>query len=135
MKKNIYGIIIAIISIINILFMIFCFFVYDMGLNNNIYIIGGTVISIGLLVLLFKNNIYGYIGTIIFYGIQMLGTELLFENFRYGLIIRTESDISVNSADFQWDFNFNAIMLVILAILGYFRHKKLTELKAEAETE
>ena len=111
--------------------MIFCYLAYDMGLNNQIYIIGGTIISIGLLILLFRNNVYGYIGTIIFYGIQILGTELIFENFRYGLIFRTESDVSVNSADFQWDFNFTAILLVVLGILGYFRHKKMTELKAE----
>jgi len=89
----------------------------------------GTIISIGLLILLFKNNVYGYIGTITFYGIQMLGTELIFENFRYGLIFRTESDVSVNSAEFQWDFNFTAILLVVLGVLGYFRYKKLTELK------
>ncbi|WP_299521854.1 hypothetical protein [Winogradskyella sp.] len=135
MKKNIYGIAITIISIINILFMIFCFFVYDMGLNNNIYIIGGTIISIGLLILLFKNNVYGYIGTIIFYGIQMFGTELIFENFRYGLILRSESDGSVNSTDFQLDLNTTAILLAILGILGFMRYKKLTELKAESKTE
>ena len=135
MKKNIFGIIITIISIINILFMIYCYFVYDMGTNNNIYILGGTIISIGLLVLLFRNNIYGYIGTIIFYGIQMLGTELIFENFRYGLIFRTESNNSINSFDFHLDFNFTAFLLVILGIFGYFRHKKLTELKAESRTE
>ncbi len=115
--------------------MIFCFFVYDMGLNNNIYIIGGTIISIGLLILLFKNNVYGYIGTIIFYGIQMFGTELIFENFRYGLILRSESDGSVNSTDFQLDLNTTAILLAILGILGFMRYKKLTELKAESKTE
>jgi len=132
MKKNTYGII---ISIINILFMIYNYIVFDMGMNNNIYVLVGTIISIGLLILLFRNNIYGYIGTIIFYGIQMLGTELIFENFRYGLIFRFESDVNVNSTEFQWDFNYTAILLVILGVLGYFRFKKLTELKAESQTE
>ena len=132
MKKNVYGIIIAIISIINILFMIFCFFVYDMGLNNNIYTISGTIISIGILILLFKNNVYGYIGTVIFYGIQMFGTELIFENFRYGLILRSESDGSLNSTDFQLDLNTTAILLVILGLLGYMRYKKLVELESNA---
>ena len=115
--------------------MMYTVFTYDMGLNNNIYVLVGTIISIGLLILLFRNNIYGYIGTIIFYGIQILGTELIFENFRYGLIFRTESDLKVNSTGFQWDFNFTAILLVILAILGYFRFKKLTEKEAELKNE
>ena len=131
MKKNIYGIIIAIISIINILFMIFCFFAYDMGTNNNIYIIGGTIISIGILILLFKNNIYGYIGTVVFYGIQMFGTELIFNNFRFGYILRSETKFSLNSAELEIDYNFTAILLAIIGILGYFRFKKLTDLKAE----
>lgn len=134
MKNNVYRIIIAIISIINILFMIYCYFVYDMGLINNFYTIGGTVIQIGLLILLFKKNVYGYIGTIIFYGIQMLGTTFIFENFRYGLIFRTESDVSVNSAEFQWDFNLTAILLVILGVLGYYRHKKPTEFNTVEST-
>ncbi len=131
MKKNIYGITIAFISIINILFMIYCYFIYDMGANNNIYIIGGTIISIGLLILLFKNNIYGYIGTIIFYGIQILGTELVFNNFRYGYVLRSQTKFSINSAELPLDINFTAILLMIIGIFGYYRFKKLTEIKAE----
>ena len=111
--------------------MIYTVFVYDMGGNNNIYVIVGTIISIGLLILLFRNNIYGYIGTIIFYGLQMLGTELIFENFRYGLILRNQSDLKVNSAEFYWDFNYTAILLVILAVLGYFLFKKLAKKEIE----
>ena len=108
---------------------------FDMGMNNQIYIIGGTIISIGLLILLFKNSIYGYIGTIFFYVIQMFGTEMIFENFRYGLIFRTEGDGSVNDAAFQLDFNFTAVLLVVLGILGAFRQIKLTELREKSEAE
>ncbi|RKE95466.1 hypothetical protein BXY80_1658 [Ichthyenterobacterium magnum] len=135
MKKNVYGIIITILCIINILFMIFCYFVYDMGKINNIYIIGGTIISIVLLILLFKNNVYGYIGTIIFYGIQMIGTVLIFDNFRYGLIFRQESNMTINSNSFLEDLNFTAILIVILSFLGYYRHMKLQELKTDSQTE
>lgn len=109
--------------------MIFCFLIYDMGINNNIYIIVGTIISICVLFLLYKKSIYGYIGTVFFYGIQIFGTEVIFENFRYGLIFRTQSDGSLNDTTFQLDFNYTAIILVILAILGAFRHIKLTEQK------
>lgn len=106
-----------------------------MGTNNNIYIVSGTIISIELLILLFKNNIYGYIGTIIFYGIQMFGTELICDNFRYGYILRSETKFSINSAELLIDFNFTAIMLVIIGIIRYYRFKKLTVMKAEIQTE
>lgn len=115
--------------------MIYTVSIYNMGLNNNIYVIAGTIISIILLILLFKNNVYGYIGTIIFYGIQMLGTELIFENFRYGLILRNQADLKVNSSEFQWDFNYTAILIVILAALGYFQFKKLAEKESELKNE
>ncbi len=126
MKKNIYGIIVALICSINILFMIFCYFVYDMGTNNNIYILSGTIVSIGILILLFKNNVYGYIGTIIFYGIQMLGTKLICNNFRYGYILRSRTKYSINSTELLLDFNFTAILLVIIGIFGYYRFKNLS---------
>ena len=82
-----------------------------------------------------KKNIYGYIGTIFFYGIQMLGTELVFNNFRYGYILRSQTKFSINSAELPLDINFTAILLVIIGILGYNRFKKMTDIKAKIETE
>lgn len=105
--------------------MIFCFFTYDMGLSNKLYIIGGTIISIGLLFLLFKDRLYGYIGTIAFYGIQIFGTDLIFENFRYGLVLRNQMKFSLGSFEFNLDMNYSAVLLVVLGVLGYLRYNKL----------
>ncbi len=127
MKRNIYGIIITILSVVNVLYMIYCYIIYEMGINNQIYIIGGTIISILLLILILKNKLYGYIGTIIFYGVQMLESELIFENFRYGVVFRSEYDLSINSTEFQWDFNFTSILIVILGIFGSLRLRYLNK--------
>ena len=133
MRKNICGVLITIISIVNILFMIYCYFAYNMGTNNNIYILVGTIISIAILILLFRNNIYAYVGIIFFYGLQMFGTKLIVNNFRYGLILRTESGLRINSSKYILDFNFTAILLVVLGILGFFVFKRMTVLKEEKQ--
>jgi len=125
MKKNIFGLILVALSSVNIVFTIIIFFIYTFGNMNNIYMIGGTIISLTLIYLIVKGNKYGYIGTILFYGIQVFGTTLIFQNYRYGLILKWTQSFELIITSFSFEINFTAIILFVTGIFGLNKLKKI----------
>lgn len=128
MKINIYGIIIIIFLILNIIYMMFYFFSLDWGPANNVYILAGTAISLFLIIMIWKNHLIGYMGTVLFFGVQIFGTDLIFDNFRYGMILRWEQSLNINNSVLFLDINLTAVLLLIMGIIGLYRFKKTNEL-------
>lgn len=106
--------------------MIYVSLANDYGLRNNIYTIIGTIITLGLSYLIVKNNKFGFVGMIIWFGIQIIGTKYIMHNYRYGLIIRLEGSLDFLFIDTNFDYNLTALILFILSIIGWFELKKKT---------
>jgi len=86
--------------------------------------IGGTIISMLLIYLIVKENKYGYIGTILFYGIQIIGTTLIFQNYRYGLVLKWTQSFELIITNISFEINFTAIILFVLGIIGLKKLRK-----------
>lgn len=123
------GFIIILINIISIVFMIYVSLANNLGGRNNIYTIIGTIITLFLTYLIVKNNKFGFIGMMIWFGIQIIGTKYIMHNFRYGLIIRFEGSLDFLFIDTKYDYNLTALIIFILSIIGWFELKKKTKTK------
>jgi len=115
---------IIIICLINLIFSMLIILLNDLGLKNNLYTLSGFAISLFLIFLLIRNSPWGYFGLILFYGVQIIDSEFIFDNFRYGLIFKEEYSINLNNSELLVSFNFTAIILVILGVLGYINANK-----------
>ena len=113
-----------ILSIINIFFTLSLFFIYKYGAMTIGYKIGGTILSILLIYLIVKNNKIGYLGIIIFYGVQIVGTTMVFQNFRYGLGIQIRKSLEFIITNFTLEINFTALILFVFGIIGLKKLKK-----------
>ena len=74
--------------------------------------------------MIFKENKYGYVGTIIFYGIQIIGTAMIFQNYRYGLVLKWTQSFELIITNFSFEINFTALFIFILGIAGLRKLKK-----------
>lgn len=126
MKKNMFGLFIVILSTINILYTLSLFFIYSYDLITIGYMIGGTIISIFFIFLIIKNNKFGYWGIILFYGLQIIGPTLVFQNYRFGPGIILSQSLENIISDSMLEINFTALILFILGIAGL---KKLNKIK------
>ena len=126
MKRNIFGLLIVILSIINIIFTLSLFFFFKYDAMTIAYMIGGSILSIFLIYLIVKENKFGYLGIIIFYGVQIIGTTLVFQNYRYGLNVRLNHSLEYITPDSTLEINLTALILFILGVVGI---KKLTSEK------
>lgn len=124
MKRNIFGLLIVILSIINIIFTLGLFFFFKYEAMTIAYMIGGTILSILLIYLIAKKNKFGYLGIIIFYGLQLFGTTMVFQNYRYGLGIQLNTSLDFIIPDFSLELNLTALILFILGIVGILKLKK-----------
>ena len=124
MKRNIFGVIIVILSIINIIFTLSLFFFFKYEAMTIAYMIGGTILSILLIYLIVKKNRFGYLGIIIFYGLQIVGTTMVFQNYRYGLGIQIRKSLEFIIPDFTIEINFTALILFVFGIMGLKKLKK-----------
>ena len=88
------------------------------------YMIGGTILSILLIYLIVKKNKFGYLGIIIFYGLQIVGTTMVFQNYRYGLGIQIRKSLEFIIPDFTIEINFTALILFVFGIMGLKKLKK-----------
>ena len=120
MKKNIFGLFIVILSSINIFYTLSLFFIYKYEAMTTAYMIGGTILSILLIYLIVKNNKFGYLGIILFYGVQIAGTTLVFQNYRYGLGIQLRESFEL----FTIEINITALILFVFGIMGLKTLKK-----------
>ena len=120
MKKNIFGLFIVILSSINIFYTLSLFFIYKYDAMTTGYMIGGTILSILLIYLIVKNNKFGYLGIILFYGVQIVGTTLVFQNYRYGLGIQLRESFEF----FTIEINITALILFVFGIMGLKTIKK-----------
>jgi len=125
MKKNMFGLFIIILSTINILYTLSLFFIYSYDLITIGYMIGGTIISIFFIFLIIKNNKFGYWGIILFYGVQIIGPTLVFQNYRFGPGIILSQSLENIISDFTLEINFPALILFILGIAGLKKLKKI----------
>lgn len=124
MKRNIFGLFIVILSIINIIFTLSLFFFFKYEAMTIGYMIGDTILSILLTYLILKKNKFGYLGIIIFYGVQIVGTTMIFQNYRYGLGIQIRESLEFIIPDFTFEINFTALILFIFGIMGLKKLKK-----------
>ena len=124
MKRNIFGLLIVILSIINIIFTLSLFFFFKYEAMTIAYMIGGTILSILLIYLIVKKNKFGYLGIIIFYGLQIVGTTMVFQNYRYGLGIQIRKSLEFIIPDFTIEINFTALILFVFGIMGLKKLKK-----------
>ena len=124
MKRNIFGLLIVILSIINIIFTLSLFFFFKYEAMTIAYMIGGTILSILLIYLIVKKNRFGYLGIIIFYGLQIVGTTMVFQNYRYGLGIQIRKSLEFIIPDFTIEINFTALILFVFGIMGLKKLKK-----------
>ena len=125
MKKNMFGLFIVILSTINILYTLSLFFIYSYDLITIGYMIGGTIISIFFIFLIIKNNKFGYWGIILFYGVQIIGPTLVFQNYRFGPGIILSQSLENIISDSTLEINFTALILFILGIAGLKKLKKI----------
>ncbi|WP_297798279.1 hypothetical protein [uncultured Eudoraea sp.] len=125
MKKNMPGLFIVILSTINILYTLSLFFNYSYDLITIGYMIGGTIISIFFIFLIIKNNKFGYWGIILFYGVQIIGTTLVFQNYRFGPGIILSQSLENIISDSTLEINFTALIPFILGIAGLKKLKKI----------
>lgn len=124
MKRNIFGLLIVILSIINIIFTLSLFFFFKYEAMTIAYMIGGTILSILLIYLIVKNNKFGYLGIIIFYGVQIVGTTMVFQNYRYGLGIKLSKSLEFINTDSTIEINLTALILFFFGIMGLKKLKK-----------
>lgn len=129
MKKNIFGILLFLLTTINALYMVYYLFSSDLGIKNMLYVMTGTLISGLILLFLLQKKVYAYIIGLIFNAIQIIGTTWVFDNFRYGLILRLEFESDYGTLD----VNFTALILALLSLLGYYRFKKVAESKRKSD--
>ncbi len=120
-----FGLFIIILSTINILYTLSLFFIYSYDLITIGYMIGGTIISIFFIFLIIKNNKFGYWGIILFYGVQIIGPTLVFQNYRFGPGIILSQSLENIISDFTLEINFPALILFILGIAGLKKLKKI----------
>ena len=130
MKKiTLSGLLIVIINIISIVFMIYVSLANNLGARNNIYTIIGTIITLFLTYFIIKNNKFGFLGMMIWYGIQIIGTQHIMHNYRYGLTIRLKGSFEFLFIDTNFDYNLTALILFILSIIGWFELKRRSKIR------
>ena len=119
-----FGLFIVILSTINILFTLSLFFIYNYDIITTGYMVGGTILSILFIYLIIKNNKFGYLGIIIFYGVQIIGTTLVFQNYRFGLGVKLRQSLEYIISDSTLEINLTALTLFVLGIVGMKKLKK-----------
>lgn len=130
MKRNLFGILLFVLTLVNAAYMLYFLFTADLDLKNTLYIVAGTLVSALILLFLIQNKVYGYSIALIFNALQIIGTPLLFDNFRYGLIFRLEFETDFGNLD----VNFTALLLTLLSLWGYQRYKKQKVIKQSTTT-